>query len=429
MNSIAWYSRRQHKVEKLLFIAHRLPFPPNKGDKIRAFNILKHLSSRFEIHLAALVDDVEDLDQYMSAKNAVASLAVARVTRVSRIWKAVLAIATGRSISQSAFYVRKLQKHIDSLHREHDFDIVFCSSSPIAEYVFRSTAGIRESGRSIRIMDFIDIDSEKWMQYAQESMWPLKYIFAREGRCLSAFEGRIGSEFDALLAVSEQEAALYSPEGHSAKITAVGNGVDLDFFSPAAAGEKIEPFTLVFVGMMNYRPNIEGAAWFIESVFPAVQAKYPSARLVIVGGKPTALVRSWSKIDGIDVTGFVDDVRTYVHRAALSVAPLRIARGIQNKVLESMAMAKAVVATPQAAEGINATRGDEIVIADSGEQFAAAVNELLAQPERAHRIGVQARRRMEETYSWQRQLQPLDRLIGGLCAADNRTLQRADREV
>ena len=398
---------------KVLFVAHRLPFPPNKGDKIRAHNILRHLTKTCEVHLAALIDDSDDLKHVDDAAAAAKTVAVARIDGPSRIWKALSAILQGRSITEHLFYDGGLQKKIDELQQRHDFDLVFCSSSPTAEYVFRSSTGLAKRDKCVRIMDLIDVDSVKWQQYADDARWPINLIYRREARLLGRYESRIGREFDRVFVVSRTEAELFPDPSCRGMIGAVSNGVDLEYFSPVPEMQDPPIPTLAFVGMMNYRPNIEGMQWFLDKVFPGVRSAVSDCRLLIVGGRPTTVVQGWGRLQGVEVTGFVDDVRDYVRGASLSVVPLLIARGIQNKVLEAMAMGKAVVATPQAIEGIDAIRGEEVVVAADAAAYVQAIVDLLRAPDKAKRIGVAARRRVESSYSWASQLRELDTIVAG----------------
>ncbi len=269
-------------------------------------------------------------------------------------------------------------------------------------------------------MDLIDIDSAKWRQYADDASWPMSFVYAREARKLRSYETRIGKDFDQILVVSANEAELFPASESGGKVTAIGNGVDLEYFSPRSPGGEEKGQTLVFVGMMDYRPNIDGMEWFIDSIFPAVRAAFPECRLIIVGGKPTPKVCAWDKIDGVQVTGFVDDVRTYMRRATLSIVPLRIARGIQNKVLEAMAMGKAIVATPQAVEGIRASPGKDLIVASTANAFSDSVIDLLRNPERARLVAAGARACVEKNYSWTSQLQELDALIDDLAGSYQR---------
>jgi len=261
-------------------------------------------------------------------------------------------------------------------------------------------------------MDLIDIDSLKWAQYARSSPPWKAWIYRHEARHLAAYEQRIGAAFDRLYVVSESEKNHFPGGTADADIHAISNGVDLEYFTPSpglAQDTADAPGVprIVFTGVMDYWPNVEGVRWFVESVLPGIRAAVPGVQFFIVGSRPTADVRRLQG-DGITVTGFVNDVREYVRSADVCVAPLRIARGVQNKILEAMAMGKAMVTTPQGHEGLQARVGEEIAVAEAPRDFAAAVIELLQHRDKAARIGASARRCVERHYSWDQNLRALD---------------------
>jgi sugar transferase (PEP-CTERM/EpsH1 system associated) len=263
------------------------------------------------------------------------------------------------------------------------------------------------------VMDLIDIDSLKWAQYVEKAPPWTAWIYRHEARYLGAYEQRIAREFDRLVVVSHQERALF-PGGAPENLSAIPNGVDLEWFSPREeAPQGSSPPTLVFTGVMDYWPNVDGITWFVDEVLPLIREKVPDVELLVVGSRPSPEVRRLAQRRGITVTGFVDDVRTYIQRASVCVVPLRIARGIQNKVLEAMSMGKAVVTTPQAYEGVRAKAGDDIVVAADPAAFAAAVVSLLGDAARAGRIGRSARLCVESNYSWARNLATLDAMLTG----------------
>jgi sugar transferase (PEP-CTERM/EpsH1 system associated) len=264
-----------------------------------------------------------------------------------------------------------------------------------------------------RIMDFIDVDSYKWSEYADRSPPWKSWLYRYEARELARYERRIAAEFDATLVVSEQE-RRYFPGGPPATLTAVSNGVDLGFFTPRAAPPPgAAAPAVVFTGVMDYRPNVDGVTWFVERLWGRIRAGCPSARLLIVGSRPTAAVLRLAQHPGVEVTGFVPDVRDYLAQASVCVAPLRIARGVQNKVLEAMAMGRPVVTTAAAFEGLEAEPGRDLLVAAGEDEFVAAVGQLLADPVRAAAIGVAARQCVERHYRWDDNLRVLEGLVAG----------------
>src|SRR5690606_35781319 len=247
--------------------------------------------------------------------------------------------------------------------------------------------------------DLIDVDSYKWVQYAEAAPFWKAWIYRYEARTLAAYERRIARDFDRLFLVSEQERS-YFPGGPVEHLHAFSNGVDLTYFSPNyTSRQRPAAPALVFTGVVDYWPNVEGVKWFARDIFPRIQASVPDVRLYVVGSRPTAEVRNLAS-DSIIVTGFTEDVRDYLAGASVCIVPLRIARGVQNKSLEAMAMAKPVITTPQAFEGLQATPGEDIVVAHNEDGFAAAAIELLRDRERARRVGERARHCVERHYSW-----------------------------
>jgi sugar transferase (PEP-CTERM/EpsH1 system associated) len=396
-------------MSRVLMLAHRLPYPPNKGDKIRAYHVLRHLAQRHEVALACLVDDPADCGHVEALRAQVAEVATARIDGPLRKAGSLRAVLSSRSITVTHFHATSLQQQVDAWIDAAPFDAVYCSSAATAEYLFRS----RHAGAALRgartVMDLIDVDSVKWAQYAERAGPAMGWLYRYEARALAAYERRIVEAFDRVFLVSPAEAALLDAGEARGKVGAFANGVDLEYFAPRASGA--DGPLLVFTGVMDYPPNVEAVRWFANEVFPAIRAEMPEARFAIVGSRPDAAVRRLDSQAGITVTGFVDDVRDWLARAAVCVAPLRIARGVQNKVLEAMAMARPVVASPQAFEGIEARAGEELLVAEDATAFSRQVLGLLRDPSRATGIGRAARACVERHYRWDANLSVLDEAI------------------
>lgn len=395
---------------RILYLAHRLPFPPNKGDKIRSYNEVQYLAQKHEVHVATLVDDAADLKHVDAFRGRVKSLLIEPIHSPLRKVFAARSLLGSRPVTLSYFYSPRLQQEIDALIDRVAFDCCICFSSPMAEYVFRSRHAQGRLRDVPKFMDFIDIDSLKWAQYARRSPLWKSWIYRHEATTLARYEQLIAERFDRLFVVSEQERALF-PGGAPASLHAMSNGVDLDFFSPVhGKRDALGKRALVFTGVMDYWPNIEGVQWFVDQVLPRVQASVAGATFHIVGSRPTPEVRRLGERPGVFVTGFVDDVRDYLASASVCVVPLRIARGIQNKVLEAMAMGRAVVSTPDAFEGVRAEAGRDIAVAPDEAQFAESIVDLLNDGPAAEQLGANARACVERHYSWNANLQLLDRL-------------------
>jgi sugar transferase (PEP-CTERM/EpsH1 system associated) len=383
-------------MEHLLLLIHRIPYPPNKGDKIRSYHLLKHLARHYRVHLATFVDDPDDWQYVPHVEALCASSHFAGMKPLLARVRSLQALLKNRSLSLEYYRDASLARWVDDTVAKHKIERVLVFSSAMAQYTdpYRSAR---------RVVDFCDVDSDKWRQYAEQKSWPMNWLYRHEARQLLAYERKVARECDASLFVSAPEADLFkalAPES-AAKIGFFNNGVDTDYFSPERsyaspyqAGER----AVVFTGAMDYWPNIDAVQWFAAEVFPQLRARFADARFYIVGARPAAAVQALAQLPGVVVTGTVPDVRPYIAHAAVAVAPLRIARGIQNKVLEAMAMATPVVVSPQALEGIEAIPGTDLLLAPDAAAFVANVAALLTETDRS--IGRVARAKVEQLYSW-----------------------------
>lgn len=392
-------------MEHLLFLSHRIPYPPNKGDKIRSYHLLKHLCQNYHVHLGTFIDDEDDWQHVGKVEALCGETYFGRLNPSTARIGSLTGMLTGRPLTLDYYRNAGLRRWVDGVLRQHKVERFLVFSSAMAQFVPTRASGTR-------VIDFVDIDSDKWAQYADKKSWPMNMVYRREARKLLEYERRIAGEFDASLFVSPAEAGMFrsmAPE-YAHKIAAFTNGVDTEYFSPEhhlanpyASGEV----GIVFTGAMDYWPNVDAVEWFAKEVLPGVLKQHPAAMFYIVGSKPTAQVQALASLPGVRVTGRVEDVRPYIAHARVAVAPLRIARGIQNKVLEAMAMARVVAVTPQALEGICATAGAELLLAEDADAFIATVNAQLAQPNRA--MGAAARELVIAQYGWASNLASVDR--------------------
>jgi sugar transferase (PEP-CTERM/EpsH1 system associated) len=396
-------------MQPLLFLAHRLPYPPNKGDKVRSYHFLRHLASRYRVFLGTFVDDPSDRQHLPAVRSLCAELHVEAIVPWQQRARSATAFLSGEALSIPYFRSRRLAAWAAQTVRRHDVGQAFAYSSPMAQYAL----GLP---RLKTIVDFVDLDSAKWGDYAARRAWPASALYGREARRLFAYERQVAARAQASLFVTEEEARQLragAPEC-AARIVAIPNGVDSDHFSPSHSFAS--PFLdgerpLVFTGAMDYWPNVDAVVWFAREVLPAIRRVQPSVRFYVVGMNPDASVRALASDPAVTVTGRVADVRPYLQHAAVVVAPLRVARGIQNKVLEAMAMAKAVVAGTACARALSVRPGIELAVASDAETFAAATLSTL-EPPLAKRMGEQARARVLRDYAWSRSLGQLDELMG-----------------
>ncbi|MES2152912.1 MAG: TIGR03087 family PEP-CTERM/XrtA system glycosyltransferase [Pseudomonadota bacterium] len=393
-------------MEHLLFLVHRIPFPPNKGDKIRSFHLLKHLAQRYHVHLATFIDDADDWQHVDTVRQYCGETHFVKLNPLTAKLRSVRAFGAGRPLSLDYYDDRGMHAWVRALMLRQPISRVLVFSSSMAQYATEP--------QTRRVIDFVDIDSDKWAQYAVKKSWPMSAVYRREAQAMLRYERQVASEFDASLFVSHAEAALFktmAPES-AQRIDHFSNGVDTDYFSPEHVFPT--PYTtadpvIVFTGAMDYWPNIDAVQWFAQEILPAVRAGHPTAQFYIVGSRPSPQVQELATRPGVTVTGSVPDVRPFLAHASLSVAPLRIARGIQNKVLEAMAAAKTVIVSPQALEGIDAVPGSELILADGAQAFIDAVLAQLAQPDPA--LGQAARGKVVGTFGWDSHLAKVDSLL------------------
>lgn len=379
-------------MKDILFLAHRAPFPPDRGDKIRSFHILRHLAARARVHLVAFADDPRDLHPAAEYRALVDECVIVPRTK-SRPRAALEALATAQPLSVTAFAHRAVERAVRDILARRPIEAIYVYSGQMAQYL--PVAGPRT------IMDFVDLDSAKFAAYAEDAQGITRWMMQREARMLAAFEREVAGRVDASLFVSEAEARLLPGS------IAIENGIDTAHYDPTAAHVPVvgQGPLVVFTGQMDYRPNIDAVSWFARDLLPQI----PGVRFAIVGRAPSAEVRALAG-ERVIVTGEVADVRGWLKAASVVVAPLKLARGIQNKVLEAMAMARPVVASAAAAEGID--HRDTIRVARDGADFVASVNALLADPAAAAALGKAARAQAIARYDWAAALAPLDPLIG-----------------
>lgn len=391
-------------MRDLLFLTHRIPYPPNKGEKIRAYHALQYLRRHFRVHLGTFIDSDDDLKNASHLATECASSCFVRMPPHWARLTSLSALFRGEALSLPYFRHASLQNWVDRTVHAHHITLCLAYSGPMAQYLPTHTE---------RVMDLVDVDSEKWHSYADDKSWPMSSLYRREGRLLLEFERKVAAEFDRVLLVSPAEAELFkrrAPES-AGKVDYYTNGVDSDYFSPHV--KHPDPYkgasVLVFTGAMDYTPNINAVIWFAERLMPSLRMRYPHLEFHIVGSRPDAQVLALRRLPGVHVSGTVADVRPYLQHAALAVAPLQVARGVQNKVLEAMAMQKTVIATPQALEGISAIHGKEVISADGVSEF---VNQIGLQLETPGNIGLAARRRILLDYRWDSNLKRLGAALG-----------------
>ena len=395
-------------MANILYLVHRLPYPPNKGDKVRSYHLLKHLARHHRVFLGTFIDDPEDEVHVATVRTLCADLHISRLNpRWARI-SSLNALFSGDPLTLRYYRNMELSDWVGEICRTNHIDAAVIFSSAMAQY-------IEGFPRLPILIDFVDVDSAKWTQYAPHHRWPLSWLYRREGRSLLNYERRMAARSTRSYFVTENEAALFCkqvPE-HQVRVEAMCNGVDSDYFSPEESRPspyRADELPIVFTGAMDYLPNVDAVAWFAGEVLSGILERWPTARFYIVGRSPAAQVLALAS-ENIVVTGTVPDVRPYLQHAAAVVAPLRIARGIQNKILEAMAMARPVIASAECAAAVNAEKGRELLTAVSPAEYIAELSRVLDAPDSAITIGHAARQRVVKHYSWEAHLAAIDRYL------------------
>ncbi len=399
-------------VPQILHVAHRFPYPPDKGDRIRVFHWLKHLARNAKVSLIAFADEPVSQDQFAELQRLVHRIKIIPKKPLSRWWGASRSVMLRRSLSEGVFFSRRVRQTIQSWVQESPFDSAIFSASSLGRY-----AELPELRSSRKLVDFMDVDSLKWQQYAAVSPRLKGIVYRRECQHVERLERQVLGNVDAVTFVSQEEANLFRincaqrqvPRACLNRIHSLGNGVDLEYFSP---DNDAQDGSLCFLGAMDYRPNIDAVVWFVRDVWPHLRKKYCDLTFHIVGRNPSRQVRDLQAQQGVHVTGRVDDVRPYLSRASVVVAPLRIARGVQNKVLEAMAMGRTVVASPEALTGLRAAPEKNVLQATTPDDWFYQIRRLIEYPDMRRELAQAGRAYVEQQHSWQATLQPLNQLVG-----------------
>lgn len=394
----------------VLFLAHRIPFPPDRGDKIRSHNILKAIAAFAPVHVGCLAESGEDSAHTAALAQVAASYWMPQRSK-PLVAAGMEAVLKRKPVSLTAFYNNSLAHWVRQTIAAHDIATIYVFSGQMGQYIPDDYTGRV-------VLDLVDVDSVKFEAYAEQSAWPKSWLHAREGRLLSAVETALAARADTTLLISEAEAALLRERtGHAGTIRALSNGIDCAAYAPQLALEKPSPYVgkgphFAFTGQMDYPPNAEAVARFAKHILPRIQQGYPSAQFHIVGRAPVPAVVRLEELAGVTVHGSVPDMGPFLAHADQIAAPITIARGVQNKVLEAMAMGRPVLLSAQAATGIDAVAGEHFLICQSDEAFAKAALGLIASPQDAAALGKAARQFVCEKMSWPAMLSDLPAILG-----------------
>lgn len=379
---------------RILFLTHRLPYAPNRGDRLRAYHILRHLHGQAEVDLVSLVHDDDEASHAGDLAAFTASTSIVRVPRLRTRCRAAVFLPTRRPTTHTLLDGPGLEPTLRRVVSAARPDLVFAYCSGVAHAAFGATLRAFPL-----VVDMVDVDSEKWADLAGAASWPMSWIYRREAGVLSAFERILAERAKVTFITTDREREALLKLAPGARIVVMQNGVDVDYWRPREPAVRMP--TVVFCGVMNYAPNVEAALWLAKNVWPRVKSLVPHARLQIVGASPTTAVQGLAASD-VEVTGYVPDVRPYLWRARVAVAPLQRARGVQNKVLEAVSAGAPVVVTPVVHAGLPIECRSSCVRADDAEAFAVAIVDALSTE-----LGGRGGDERAATLSWASRLAPM----------------------
>ena len=387
----------------ILYLCHRFPFPPKRGGKIRPFNMIRHLTaSGHQVSVCSLARSAAEAEEGRGIAPHCASFDMGHVQEWGQVARMVVRLPLPTPSSMGYFYSPELAVHVQRLLGAKKWDLIFVHCSSVAQYV--------EHVRDIpKILDFGDMDSQKWFEYANYKPFPLSLGYRLEGAKMLAAEKRLARRFDLCTATTRAEWETLKGYGTGADTDWFPNGVDADFFCPV--DEPFDADTISFIGRMDYYPNQECMSRFCAQVWPLLKAQRPAMKLLIVGADPSPAMRKLGELPGVTVTGSVPDVRPFIRSSALMVAPLNIARGTQNKILEAMAMGVPVVTSSIAAGGVDAEAQEHLLVADSPQSCAQAIMRIVDNPLERARLAMAGRQRMLSHHAWPRSMERLEQII------------------
>jgi sugar transferase (PEP-CTERM/EpsH1 system associated) len=388
---------------KILFVCHRLPFPPNRGGKIRPFNMIQHLSRKHEVIVASLAETEQELRDGAGLEKHCVEVIAELLPKPVRWRQACTALFTKEPSSVAYFRSSALHRRVQQKLREQKFDCVIVHCAFVAQYVLGWEGGLRW-------LDYGDLDSGKWAEYGEHRAFPLSLGYHLEAKKLRKYETKLAGLFHQCTVTTQGELDMYASLGASTPCRVIPNGVDASYFSRPVQ-EPVNSRIIAFLGRMDYYPNIDGILYFAQDILPIIKKAIPDVQLRVIGSNPSQRIRDLAHVGGVTVTGHVPDVRPYLADAAVAIAPLRLARGTQNKILESMAMGIPVVATPQAAKGIHAVPGKHLLVAGSPDDFAKRVIDALQGLELRKSLSEAAREQVERMHHWPSSMKILDEIL------------------
>ncbi len=389
---------------KILFVSHRIPYPPNKGDKLRAFNILKHLAQKHELDLACMLDNRQEQNYATDLKPYCRQIFCEHITPLKIKLNYLRFLFSAYPLTMAHFYSAGFKHKLAQWIEQEKYDLIYIYSAAMSQYVL-------DVEHIPKVLDLVDADCQKWISYAQYAKFPLSYIYRLEGKRTREYEKKVCPRFAACTVVSEAEKHILEQFIPTKNLHAVANGINQQPYQPYQNQEKPEEYNLLFVGGMFYFAYIDGILNFYNQAFDDIRAAFPAVKFYIVGADPAPEVLKLNQDTNVQVTGYVENVMPYLTQATVYVVPLRMAPGLQNKILEAMAMNIPVVSTTAAIQGIDAQPGRDVLVADDPKVFAEEVIKLLKEPALRQKLTQNARKLIDEKYDWQKNLKTLDQII------------------
>lgn len=387
----------------ILYLCHRFPFPPKRGGKIRPFNMIRHFSERgHRVTVCSLARSADEAREGAGIAPHCAHVEMARVHTPQQVLRMIARLPTLVPSSMGYFYAPSLKQATDRLLASERFDLIFVHCSSVAQYVAH-VKGIP------KILDFGDMDSQKWLEYAQYKPFPLSWGYWLEGTKLTRAEKQLAAQFDLCTVTTRAELETLASFGTAKACDWFPNGVDAEYFQPD--GHAYDADVLSFIGRMDYYPNQECMLRFCAETWPCIRAQRPQARLLIVGAEPAPAIRQLAALPGVEVTGSVPDVRPYVRQSAAMIAPLSIARGTQNKILEAMALGVPVITSKVAVKGVDAEPAQHLLVGETSAEYAQAALRLMNDPAERARLAEAGRARMLSHHNWESSLERLENLV------------------
>lgn len=395
---------------KICVLAQRVPYPPNKGEKLRTYYQIKRLKELgHDVHVLSFEEGPEDaknaqeLSQHLDIKVETEALG-AKPLRY--LW----ALLTSNPISVGAFYSPKMSTRLKDCI-ENNTDVLLLSASSLVSYVKRLYPN--DNWPCKVMVDFMDVDSDKWRQYARSSRWPMRYVYNREANGIQKLERYANTYFEHCFLIAEEEVKLFAKTVSSDKpVTVLGNGMAFDAFYPSKEAPDLSNPHFLFAGVMDYKPNIDAVLWFYQHCWREIKTLLPTAKFVVAGMNPSSEILDLQKKDAsLEVTGFVDDILPYFHRASVFVAPFRIARGVQNKVLQAAACQIPLVSTPMGAEGITFADESTMSICSESDTFVKSCIEAVRNREAVTVKADKAFNALQNEYGWEKQLKPMEEAL------------------